>query len=273
MKLEVIGSGSPEVLWSAPIETVWNSIGQTNSLNRILKRPDIGLSHRLLIASILNLPRDQRPWGIVTWLSDFYRTSRKTIYSIADSILAPFRDPLAHVRLISKPDCQSLPDQTQSESPAPDHQVQRAILKMAFPGSVSIRPMQEILTEIIGESRSIGFISQLLTDSGKLAADFLSRLDYAHLGQIIALRDETFFNGFPILILVEPNSGMIVSANVTDDRDGETWATILLISEDQNLQIKGFVEDMAPALEASLKLISHPAKSKKDHWHLVKMVG
>ncbi len=91
MKLEVIGSGSSEVLWPAPIEPIWNSIGQTNSLNRILKRPDIGLSHRLLIASIPNLPTSQRPRGIVTWLSDFYRTSRQTLYSIADSIIAPFQ--------------------------------------------------------------------------------------------------------------------------------------------------------------------------------------
>ena len=55
MKLEVIGSGSPEVLWPAPIEPIWNSIGQTNSLNRILKRPDIPLK----IVMIENILSDQ----------------------------------------------------------------------------------------------------------------------------------------------------------------------------------------------------------------------
>lgn len=267
MKLEVIGSGSPEVLWPAPIEPIWNSIGQTNSLNRILKRPDIGLSHRLLIASILNLPTDQRPWGIVTWLSDFYRTSRQTLYNIADSIIAPFQTDDQPTLLVDDP---SLLNDTPSEPVELDYQVERAILKMAFPGSVSIRPMQEILTETLGISRSIGFISQLLTQSGQLAGQFLSGLDYGHLDAIIALRDETFFNGQPILLLVEPKSGMIISAHATDDRQSDTWAIMLLMTEDQNLQIRGLVEDMAKAFPASLKLIAHSAESKKDHWHLIR---
>ena len=81
--------------------------------------------------------------------------------------------------------------------------------------------MQEILTETLGVSRSIGFISQLLTQSGKLAGQFLSQLDYAHLDGIIALRDETFFNGQPILLLVEPKSGMIGIKHVADDRKSD----------------------------------------------------
>jgi hypothetical protein len=273
MKSYVTTSGSPEVLWPTPIETIWNAIPQTISNNNKFKRPDIGLSHRLLIASILNLPADQRPWGIVTWLSDFYRTSRQTIYTIADSILHLTRAPQLDDQPSLLPDNQSLPNNGQSEPLAPDCQVERAILKMAFPGSVSIRPMQEILTETLGVSRSIGFISQLLTKSGQLAGKFLSQLDYAHLDGIIGLRDETFFNGQPILLLVEPKSGMIVSAHVTDDRKSDTWATILLMTEEQNLKIKGLVEDMAKAFPASLKLIEHSAKSKKDHWHIMRNGG
>jgi hypothetical protein len=163
MKLEVIGSGSPDVLWPAPIETIWNCIPPTLSHNSRFKRPDIGLSHRLLIASILNLPTDQRPWGIVTWLSDFYRTSRQTLYTIADSILHLTRTPQLDGQPVLLPDNQPVSSDSDSIPPAPNNQVERAILKMAFPGSVSIRPMQEILTETLGVSRSVGFISQLLT--------------------------------------------------------------------------------------------------------------
>ncbi len=273
MKFEVTGSGSPEVLWSAPIETIWNCIPPTVNHNSRFKRPDIGLSHRLLIASILNLPTDQRPWGIVTWLSDFYRTSRQTLYTIADSILHPIRDPQLDDQSVLLPDNESVSSDFDSVPPAGNNQVERAILSMAFPGSVSIRPMQEILTETLGVSRSVGFISQLLTRSCQLAGDFLYQLDYGHLDAIIALRDETFFNGRPILLLVEPKSGMIVSAYATDDRQSDTWATILLMTEDQNLQINGLVEDMAKAFPASLKLINHPAKSKKDHWHIMRNGG
>jgi hypothetical protein len=66
---------------------------------------------------------------------------------------------------------------------------------------------------------------------------------------------------------------MIVSAHATNDRQSDTWATILLMTEDQNLQINGLVEDMAKAFPASLKLIDHPAKSKKDHWHIMRNGG
>ena len=121
----------------------------------------------------------------------FSLKSRQTIYTIADSILYPLRHPLLDDEppLLAEDD--SLPSNSQSKPLTPDYKVERAILKMAFPGSVSIRAMQEILTETLGISRSIGFISQLLTRSGELAGQFLSELDYEHLDGIIALRDET----------------------------------------------------------------------------------
>ena len=81
MKFEVTGSGSPEVLWPTPIEPIWNGIPQIISNNSTFKRPDIGLSHRSLIVSYLNLPTDQRPWGIVTWLSDFLKEPPNHLYN------------------------------------------------------------------------------------------------------------------------------------------------------------------------------------------------
>ena len=85
---------------------------------------------------------------------------------------------------------------------------------------------------------------------------------------VIDLRDETFFQGWPILLLAEPRSGMIFFGHVATDRTAETWGTALLLTEDQNLSLKGLVEDMAKAFDASLKLIDSKAESKKDNWHL-----
>ena len=204
----------------------------------------------------------------------FSLKTRQTIYTIANSILDPFIVAESHDQsslLSDHPSAQ--PEPVPETSGVPDYQLERAILKLAFPGSVSIRPMREILTETLGVTPSIGFISQLLSKAGQLAGQFLSQLDYGHLEAIVALRDETFFNGKPILLLVEPRSGMIVQATASDDRKSDTWATILLTMEDQNLQIKGLVEDMAIAFPASLKLINHPAQSKKDHWHLMRNGG
>ena len=260
-------AASPEVIWPDPIEGIWNSlpVGYNNISG--VKRPDITLSDRLFISAVLNLSREERPWGMITWLSDFYQTSRQTIYDIGDSILKTILDYKDTTnKVLEKPNV--LP-----ASSAEDHSVERNILKMAFPGSVSIRAMQELLDESLGVSRSIGFISQLLNQSGEKAGQILSELDYDHLDGIIALRDETFFQGWPILLLVEPRSGMIVFAHVAEDRQADTWATALLTTEDQNLKIKGFVEDMAKAFPASLKLIDSDAKSKKDNWHLLRNAG
>ena len=70
MTFEVKGAPT-QVPWPAPIEEAWNYRRRIAHFNAFLKRPDIGLSDRLLIASILGQPADQRPWGIVTWLADF----------------------------------------------------------------------------------------------------------------------------------------------------------------------------------------------------------
>ena len=98
------------------------------TFNSVLKRPDIGLSDRLLIASILGQPADQRPWGIVTWLADFYKTTRQTLYSIVNFILNSYIVAEDHDQ-----SCQSEP--LAEPSPVPNYQVERAILKLAFPGS------------------------------------------------------------------------------------------------------------------------------------------
>jgi hypothetical protein len=127
--------------------------------------------------------------------------------------------------------------------------------------------MQQILLETLGTSRSVGFISQLLQMAGEKAGEILNSLDYSGLAAIIGLRDETFFQERPILLLVEPRTGMIVFGHVAHDRTAETWATPLLLTEDQNLSLKGLVEDMAAAFPASLNMIESKAKSKKDNWH------
>ena len=66
--------------------------------------------------------------------------------------------------------------------------------------------MQQILLETLGTSRSVGFISQFLQRAGEKAGEVLNSLDYSGLEAIIGLRDETFFQGRPILLLVEQRS-------------------------------------------------------------------
>ena len=74
--------GSEQALWPEPIETVWQNLPGGRETSGIYKRPDITVSDRLFMGAVLNIPAERRPWGIVTWLADYYRTSRETVYTI-----------------------------------------------------------------------------------------------------------------------------------------------------------------------------------------------
>jgi hypothetical protein len=69
-------------VWNGPIEPIWQMMPVNETSHRGWKRQDLGLSDRMLIGSVVNLPKGQRPWGIVQWLADTYRTSRPTLYAI-----------------------------------------------------------------------------------------------------------------------------------------------------------------------------------------------
>lgn len=90
-------------------------------------------------------------------------------------------------------------------------------------------------------------MSQLITTTGQQAGQVLAGLDYSPLGEVITLRDETFFQDWPILIVIEPVSTTILWAEVCPDRQADTWDLALLRVEEKGVTIKGLVEDMAQA--------------------------
>ena len=92
--------------------------------------------------------------------------------------------------------------------------------------------------------------------AGQQAGRVLASLDYRPLGRVIALRDETFFHGWPILFLVEPRSGVILLGHVGKDRSAETWGTALLVAQDTGVELAGLVEDMGRTFPQSLKALS-----------------
>jgi hypothetical protein len=67
------------------MESIWQVMGPETDLVLRWKRPDIGLADRLFIGAVVNLPREGRPWGAITWLAEVYLTGRETIYEIGHS--------------------------------------------------------------------------------------------------------------------------------------------------------------------------------------------
>lgn len=147
----------------------------------------------------------------------------------------------------------------------------RLILRTTFPGNVSIRPTQEVLLEALDESRSVGYISELRLEAGRKARQVLRQLDYSAIKYVQVGRDETFFLGAPILMVIEPVSSAILLAEVCADRQAETWGTALQIVKEQGMSIGGLIEDMARNYEKSQKLADlSSALVQKDTWHLMR---
>lgn len=254
--------------WPSPVEELWQIMPTGGGVELAKKLPHLGLSEVLFIAAVVNLPREERPWGIITWLSEVFRLSRVSVYRLGERV----------VERLSKPEEPPQPELPRGDQGAggelievTPERIKRTILTGAFPGSVSIRDMQALLQTAFGQSRSIGSISQLLVSAGQRAGEILAEVDWGQLGPVVVLRDETFFQGWPILMLVDPLSSAILLGVVSEDRQAETWATALLMAQDQGLRMAGLVEDMARLYDKSLKLAELALPVQKDPWHVLRL--
>ena len=61
------------------MELIWQVLGPETDLVLRWKRPDIGLADRLFIGAVVNLPREGRPWGVITWLAEIGRQVRRAL--------------------------------------------------------------------------------------------------------------------------------------------------------------------------------------------------
>ena len=273
MFLEQAAAQSPWA-WPEPIETTCQLLGAGARLPRRFRRPDLTVSERLFIAAVGNLPAAVRPWGSLTWLSNVFQVSRPTVYAIARYGRAawlpePPLPPAAPAVLAPAPVAPAAgPQVTVSE-----RRLQRTLLTLALPGNAALRPMQAVLQAAFDQTRSVGYISELLSTAGQRAGQVLAQLDYRPLGRVIALRDETFFQARPILFVVEPRSGTILLGHVASGRSAETWGAALLVAQDSGVQLAGLVEDMGRTFPQSVKLAGLGLAIQKDPWHVLHWAG
>ena len=247
--------------WPDPIETIYQTLGSDGKFAR--KIPHLDLPTALFIGAVMNTPRDRRPWGIVTWMGEMFNISRPTLYSLGERVLEQFQ-----IQPETEP---AVPEKSILVT---ETRLKRTILSHSIPGNMSIRDSQVSLQEAFDQRPSIGTISQLITSAGQKAGQVLSNLSYKNLGIAIVLRDETFFQGKPILIMVEPISTTILFAEVCPDRKSDTWGLALLMVEEKGVTIKGLVEDMAQAFPKSQQLAElEDTEVQKDTWHVQRDAG
>jgi len=271
MELYTQASISPNILWPEPMETVWQLLGTGPGVpgSRV---PHLTIADQLFIAAVANIPRPIRPWGAITWLADVFQTTRPTVYALGERVAAGLI-PSPGGRPATIPTV--MPEMTARDDrgTATPNRIARTALSMAFPGRMALRPMQTCLKMAFGQSRGLGTLSELLTRSGQRAGRVLQQIDTKPLGPVIVLRDETYFQDKPILLVLEPVSTTILLGVVSEDCQAETWGAALLVTQDGGAHIKGLVEDMARMYPKSQELAGIDVSVQKDTWHIEKWGG
>jgi hypothetical protein len=253
------------VIWPTPIEQIWQILPSGGQSLPGWKRRDLGLSERLFIGAVLNLPKEQRRWGLITWLAEMLNVSRPTLYAIGEWTRAALLPaPILAMLTADKEPASSNDGKMVTVT---SNRIKRMALTLMFPGGVSDRSAEDCLQVAFDESRSPAFLSGLAHEAGKRAGEILQRVDHSVLGEVVQARDELFVGRDPILLMVEPNSLVITGLYATADRDADTWGCVLLFTQDRRVQIKGLAEDGCIPYGASCKAAKLDAAIQKDVWH------
>lgn len=263
-------SGAESILWPEPMERVYQCLPGGPSTVLASKMPHVSLSEALFIGAVSALPGEQRPWGAITWLSEVFDISRVSVYALGERLKEQFGGSKARVAVVKQPVAVA----GEPRIVVTEKRIARTVLTATFPGAVAIRPTQALLQEALEQTRSIGWISELRVAAGRRAGELLQKIDTSALGPLIAIRDETFFQGQPILLVLDPVSLTILLAEVCPDRQAETWGIALLLAQAQGAKITGLVEDMARFYPKSQQLAEmDDVAVQKDPWHLQRAGG
>lgn len=245
--------------WPEPLESTWQLLGGEKVRDLAPKLPHLGLSDILFLSTVLSIGRSERPWGIVTWLSEVFNVSRPGLYALAKRVLA---------RLQAEVPPLTLTGGSPASVEVTPIRLARSVLTATCPGKMAIRPLQQLLAETFDQRRSVGWISELISTAGREAGQVLARQDTSALRQVIVARDETFFQNWPLLLVIEPVSATILLAQACPDRQADTWGVALLLAQEQGATLGGVVEDMARMYPKSQREAGLELSVQKDLWHI-----
>ena len=71
--------------WAEPIEGIWQQLA-SGAPDGISAVAHLSLADELFMAAVESIPRPQREWGVITWLSDVFDVSRPTIYALGKRV-------------------------------------------------------------------------------------------------------------------------------------------------------------------------------------------
>jgi hypothetical protein len=132
----------------------------------------------------------------------------------------------------------------------------------------SVRDIQLGLELLFGVSRSIGYISETLQDSGAAAAAYNARIriPLPMLGEL----DEIFQGRKPYLTIVDGRSFLVLNISPAECRDGTTWGVTLLDLQERGVQFYDLVSDGAKGIRAGVEEAELAVPLRLDLFHLLR---
>ena len=207
---------------------------------------------------------EDQPRGMITWLADVLATSRETIYTIGAAWSA-------------KAAMEAAPAEAASGPEERRRRIARVALTLLVPGAMRLRGVQECLGSLHGMRRSLGWLSELVDEAGQRAGAVLEAADWTAAGEMIAARDELFFDDLAWLLTVDARSHAILSGYVETGVDAGVWGLSLALDQERTgFQVVGLSEDEASWYEASVGIAQRHLDSplrlavQKDVWYLLR---
>jgi hypothetical protein len=220
--------------------------------------PELDLSTRIMIVSVMLRPIPKRKWGRATELAQTYDVSRAFLYDLRKRALDVLIEGLS------------------PRTPGPQPQegslvidaafIQRAITVMPMLKG-TVRDIQHGLRLLFGVQRSVGYINQTLTAAGEQATAY--NLSVTVLLPILGEDDEIFQGWKPCLTPVDGRSFLVVNLTPAESRDGATWGVTYLDLVERGIQFHDLACDGGTGLRAGVKEAQLAIPLRPDLFHIL----
>lgn len=220
--------------------------------------PELDLSTRISLAVEMLRPLPEREWGRVTEMAAQYGVSREFLYQLRDRALEALNSVLVPGQPGPQPQAGSLTIDSAF--------IRRAIVVLPLLKG-TVRDIQQGLSLLFDQERSLGYISQTLRAAGEQAALCNQRLKVPL--PILGEADEIFQGRKPCLTVVDGRSFLVVNLSPVDHRDGTTWGLTYLNLIEQGIQFQDLACDGGTGLRAGLKEAELTIPLRPDLFHIL----
>jgi hypothetical protein len=204
----------------------------------------------------LHVFRYKSGYGVVTNLARKYMVSRWFIY-------------YCYLQFLLLLDIQK--EWPESLTPRYGHyeSLEERVLSLYLDTEASLSGVRRVLNNLFGQEVCIGRISEIINDYGRMLES-----SETVTCRVKLICDEIFI-GSPILVTVEPSSGYILSLELVESRDKETWGACWIeLVDNETGYIERIIADQAKGLLGGIELLFEEHGKVKlvfqgDMFHLI----